>query len=89
MSKPQDNWTKSVGSRDRLLCSSSTVALSAARLDKPVRELIIMDLMPDTQLSDEGAYHSEVNHFFRARMEVTMPSFPQDIQYNQTVDKYQ
>ena len=30
-----------------------------------------------------------MNYLFRAGMEVTVPPFPQDIQYNQTVDKYQ
>jgi hypothetical protein len=42
-----------------------------------------------TQLRDEGAYDSEVNYFFRAGIEVAVPPFPQDIQYNQTVDEYQ
>ena len=47
---------------------------------------------PLAQLSDEGAYHSEVDYFLGAGVEVIMPPFLQDIQYNQsdqTVDKYQ
>ena len=45
---------------------------------------------PLAQLSDEGAYHSEVDYFLGAGVEVIMPPFPspQDIQYNQTVNKY-
>ncbi len=37
---------------------------------------------PLPQLVYEWAYHSEVYYFFRARIEVTTPPFPQDIQYN-------
>ena len=44
---------------------------------------------PLAQLSDEGSYHSEVDYFFGAGVEVIMPSFLQEIQYHQTVDKYQ
>ena len=41
---------------------------------------------PLAQLSDEGAYHSEVDYFLGAAggVEVTMHPFLQDIQYNQT-----
>ena len=42
---------------------------------------------PLAQLSDEGAYHSEVDYFLGAGVEVIIPPFPQDIKYNQTVNK--
>ena len=38
---------------------------------------------PLAQLSDEGAYHSEVDYFLAAGVEVIMAPFLQDIQYNQ------
>ena len=44
---------------------------------------------PLAQLIYEWAYDSEVYYLFGTGMEVATPPFPQDIQYNQTVDEYQ
>ena len=44
---------------------------------------------PLAQFLYEWVYNSKVYNLFRVRVEFTAPPFPENIQYNQAISKYQ
>ena len=44
---------------------------------------------PLAQFLYEWVYNSKVYNLFRVRVEFTAPLFPENIQYNQAINKYQ